>query len=75
MDSFFEDKTFFPGMKEYRAEHNKGDAIFDGRISYQIHNVAKVSLIVNNVFNREYVSRPADMQPPRVFAMQLTVKL
>jgi iron complex outermembrane receptor protein len=62
-------------MKQYRSEHDKGDAVFDGRIAYQIHKVAKISIIVNNVFNREYVSRPADMQAPRVFAMQLTVKL
>jgi outer membrane receptor protein involved in Fe transport len=75
MDSFFEDKNFFPGMKQYRSEHDNGDAVFDGRIAYQIHKVAKISIIVNNVFNREYVSRPADMQAPRVFAMQLTVKL
>lgn len=74
MDAFFEDKVFFPGMKKYRAEHDNGDAVFDGRLGYQIHKTAKLSLIVNNVFNREYVSRPADMQPPRTFAMQLTLK-
>lgn len=74
MDAFFEDKVFFPGMKKYRAEHNKGDAVFDARVAYQIHKTAKMSFIVNNVFNREYMSRPADMQPPRTFALQLTLK-
>jgi iron complex outermembrane receptor protein len=74
MDAFFEDKVFFPGMKKYRAEHNKGDAVFDARFGFQMHKIAKLSIIVNNVFNREYMSRPACMQPPRTFAMQLSLK-
>jgi outer membrane receptor protein involved in Fe transport len=51
--------------------HKKGDAVVDYRISYQFIKTAKLSFIVNNVFNREVMGRPADMQPPRVFAIQL----
>jgi iron complex outermembrane receptor protein len=74
IDVFFVDTYYFPGMKKYREENNKGDAIFDFRIAYQLMKFAKLSFIVNNTFNREVMGRPADFQPPRVFAMQLTVK-
>ncbi|HSH64960.1 MAG TPA: TonB-dependent receptor, partial [Bacteroidia bacterium] len=75
IDSFFgENEYLFPGMRHYRMEHNKGDAIFDYRIAYQLLKTAKVSFIINNVFNREVMGRPADIQPPRVFAIQLGLK-
>ncbi|MCX6295215.1 MAG: TonB-dependent receptor [Bacteroidetes bacterium] len=73
VDSYF--VVFFPGMKEYRKEHDSADGIFDGRISYQLNNTAKIAFIVNNIFNREVMGRPMDIQPPRVFVVQLTVKL
>ena len=72
IDSYF--VVFFPGMKEYRDEHNVGDQVFDSRISYQLNKTAKLSFIVNNMFNREVMGRPMDIQPPRVYAFQLTVK-
>jgi iron complex outermembrane receptor protein len=74
IDKFFEEPYFFPGMKEYRVEHNKGDVICDYRLSYQVHEKIKISFIINNIFNREVMGRPADIQPPRVFAVQLSAK-
>lgn len=75
IDSFFgENEYFFPGMRKYRMAHNKGDAIFDFRIAWQVMKTAKVSFIVNNIFNREVMGRPADLQPPRVFAVQLGIR-
>lgn len=74
IDSFFENFYFFPGMSSYRMAHKKGDALVDYRISFQFIKTAKVSFIVNNVFNREVMGRPADIQPPRVFAVQLSLK-
>ncbi len=73
VDSYF--VVFFPGMTEYRKEHDHADAIIDGRLSYQLNKTAKIAFIVNNVLNREVMGRPMDIQPPRVFALQLTVKL
>ena len=72
VDAFF--VVAFPGMKEYRAAHDQGDYIFDYRISYQLHKTAKLSFIINNMFNREVMGRPMDVQAPRVYAVQLTVK-
>ena len=64
-----------PGLKEYREKHNKGTLIFDMRLSYQCTAVVKLALIVNNVFNVEYMDRPGNIRPPRTIGLQLSVKL
>jgi outer membrane receptor protein involved in Fe transport len=73
IDAFFVEAI--PGVKEYREKHHTGDIVYDSRISYQLNKTAKMGFIVNNVFNREYIGRPTDMQAPRTFALQLTVKI
>lgn len=72
---FGDNESNFPGMKKYRSEHDKGDMIFDYRLSYQVHETTKMSFVVNNVFNREVMARPADLLPPRSFVLQLNVKI
>jgi len=72
IDKFFE--LALPGIKSYRDRFNQGDLVFDTRIMYQINKEVRVSMITNNVFNREYTSRPADVKAPRNFAVQLMVK-
>ncbi|MFL5764428.1 MAG: TonB-dependent receptor domain-containing protein [Bacteroidia bacterium] len=72
IDSYFE--VFFPGVKEYRLRNHHADYVFDYRISYQLTKTAKFSFIINNMFNREVMGRPMDIQPPRVYACQLTLK-
>lgn len=64
-----------PGLKEYREKHNTGDAVFDGRISYKLSSTVKAAMIVNNIFNREYMGRPGDVQPPRSYTFAVNVKL
>jgi len=66
--------VILPGLEEYRERNNKGDVVFDARVSYQVTNEAKFSFIVNNLANREYMTRPGDIQPPRTFIMQLNVQ-
>lgn len=76
IDAFFgENEYFFPGMRAYRMDHNKGDAVTDLRAAWQVVKLLKLSFIINNLFNREVMGRPADIQPPRVFALQLGLKL
>ncbi len=61
-----------PGLEHYRETHHTGDAIFDARLSYQATKFMKAAFLVKNVFNREYMGRPADMQPPRSFVTQFS---
>jgi iron complex outermembrane receptor protein len=72
IDKFFEDAL--PGIKDYRDRFVTGDLVFDARLMFQVTEHAKVALIVNNFMNREYTSRPADVQPPRNFVFQATMK-
>jgi len=62
---------FIPGVKHYRENHNTGDMVFDLRTSVQIFGNFKLSFICKNFFNHIYMQRPADMQPPRTFVMQV----
>jgi outer membrane cobalamin receptor len=77
IDHFFVDPLFahiLPGIAEYRQRFHNGDIVFDNRISYQLNKKAKISIITNNMFNRETTSRPADVLPPRNYALQISVK-
>jgi outer membrane cobalamin receptor len=86
----FPSTYILPGLKEYREATNKntyimignkqiaswsGDWIHDVRISYQLTERLKTSLIVNNVLNAEYSLRPGDVRPPRQFMFQVMLKI
>jgi len=60
-----------PGLREYRKNNSNGALVFDSRFIYHITKEMKLNLIVNNLFNAEYVTRPADLQAPRNFLLQL----
>jgi len=64
-----------PGLKEYREANQRGALVFDVRMSYEIKKEIKLNLILNNLFNAEYVSRPGDIQAPRNFIVQLQFSL
>ncbi len=75
IDKIFEDASvILPGIKDYRARFHTGDVVFDTRIMYQVTDRARVAFITNNILNREYTSRPADVQPPRNFVFQVMLK-
>jgi len=65
---------FLPGLKQYREKHHTGDIVFDARFSYQITDKSKLSLVMKNVFNHEYMLRPGDVQAPRNIALQYSLK-
>lgn len=75
IDAIFEASIFgqelLPGLKDYREVYNEGVFVFDMRFLYDLTDEFSVNLIVNNLFNAEYVSRPGDVQPPRSFLIQL----
>ena len=79
IDKVFTDEwlnqELIPGINEAREKFKNGDIIFDLRLGYHMDRNSKLSLIVNNLFNREYMSRPADMQPQRTIALQLSLKI
>lgn len=69
------DEGTIPGINAARDKFKDGDLIIDLRAGYQVTKTARLGFIVNNLLNREYMSRPANMMPPRTFAMQLALKI
>ncbi|MGY8951519.1 MAG: TonB-dependent receptor domain-containing protein, partial [Flavobacteriales bacterium] len=67
--------TGISGINQARDKFKDGDLIIDIRAGYQMTKTARLGFIVNNLLNREYMSRPANMMPPRTFAMQLALKI
>lgn len=75
IDQIFEENIagteILPGLKEYRENDQSGSLVFDSRISYEYKDQYTFAFIVNNLLNAEYSSRPADIQPPRQFMVQV----
>ena len=75
IDKIFEAELFgqeiLPGLNQYRMNNQEGSLVFDTRLGYKINEKYGVAFIVNNLLNTEYSSRPADLQPPRQFVVQL----
>ena len=66
---------FNPGINSWRANHTKGDFVFDARVGYTFSEKHKIALIMNNVLNREYAIRPLAIEEPRVTMVQYTLSL
>ncbi len=75
IDKIFEAELYgqeiLPGLGQYRLENQEGSLVFDGRVGCSFKKKYNVSFIVNNILNTEYSSRPADLQAPRQFLVQL----
>ena len=63
-----------PGYGPYRDARRTGDIICDARLSFGITKTSRLSLLMNNVFNREYSNRPGNVMPPRTIICQYTLK-
>ena len=85
IDAIFTDRTInegfgpieavIPGINEARDKFLNGDIIIDARMGYQLNDIFRFGFVVNNVLNREYMTRPANMMPPRTFALQCNLKI
>ncbi|MBK7966735.1 MAG: TonB-dependent receptor [Bacteroidetes bacterium] len=73
IDAAFEGSI--PGVKSYRAAQPKDNWIFDARIGWQIIKILRCNFIVKNVFNEEFMTRPADLQAPRTYSISLNMKI
>jgi len=64
-----------PGLYEYRQKHNKGYIVFDYRIAISLTEHSKISLVIRNITNEEYMGRPGDMRPPRSISLQYVLHI
>jgi outer membrane cobalamin receptor len=65
-------ETILPGFHDYWLESNTGYIVFDPYTGYVINEIFRISVVVNNVFNTEYMGRPGDIMPHRNFSLRLT---
>jgi outer membrane receptor protein involved in Fe transport len=65
-------EQFLPGFYDYWGRANKGHILIDPYIGYNIgDNKYRISLVVKNVLNTEYLGRPGDIMPHRNFSLRL----
>src|SRR5690606_7643312 len=62
------------GLKPYRQANNKGNTVVDLRLVFKVKQNTSFSIICNNVFNKEYMLRPGDIQPQRTFAVRFDTR-
>lgn len=67
--------TIIKDINDARDKFRNGDLIVDLRAGYQISPITRIGLVINNLFNAEYMSRPANMMPPRTIAVQCNMKI
>mgnify|MGYP001819246110 CR=1 FL=1 len=72
IDAVFE--SLIPGVKEYRERHDYGDWVFDSRFGYAFTENVSFWFICDNLFNHEYMGRPADMMPPRTYTFKASFR-
>lgn len=70
IDAVFE--SLIPGVEDYRSRHDYGDWVFDGRFGYSFTGNVDFWFICDNLFNHEYMGRPADMMPPRTYTFKIS---
>lgn len=66
---------FVPGIDRGRQLNPDGDFVMDVRAGVEISSHLSVSLTINNLFNTEVMTRPADLRPTRLSVLQLSWKL
>ncbi len=74
IDNVFLDSTMIRGVQKARDENMNGDFIWDLRAGANIGKHFKIGINVNNLFNHEMMTRPADLRPPRLVMTQITYK-
>jgi hypothetical protein len=62
---------FVPGVQTGRDAGMKGAGFTDLRFAVKPNSNLRLGLIVNNIGNTEFMTRPADIRPPRSFQIQL----
>ena len=63
--------TLLAGIGEFRETHDTGVLLVGVRTAYRPFDGAKISLLVNNLLNKEYSQRPGLLEAPRNVTLRL----
>jgi outer membrane receptor for ferric coprogen and ferric-rhodotorulic acid len=64
-----------PGVQESQDKNLSEHVLLNGRIGYRASSHWDTNIIINNISNREYIIRPADIAAPRCVRFQITYTL
>jgi iron complex outermembrane receptor protein len=67
-------EMILPGYRSYRQKNREGQWVHDFRVSFSPGIHSRISLIVQNAFNKEYMGRPGDIRPPRSLLLQYNLR-
>jgi len=65
-------EQILPGFYDYWLTHNKGYLTADCDFGYKLSRVLKISGVIKNFTNTEYMGRPGDIQSQRNFSLRLS---
>jgi iron complex outermembrane receptor protein len=75
IDEVFLDPTIgnllLPGFPDYWEENDTDYALLDFRLGWNITGMIRITAILRNAFNVEYLGRPGDIGAPRNITLQL----
>ena len=61
-----------PGLYQYWLNNNNGYFLMDAHVGYTLSQKLRLSLVVKNLTNAEYMGRPGDIQPHRNFSLRFS---
>ncbi|MFN9583298.1 MAG: TonB-dependent receptor domain-containing protein [Bacteroidota bacterium] len=67
--------TLIPGIGRFLQNVGNGDWVHNLRLGYAVSGQATVALLINNFTNHEYAIRPARLDPPRTFLLQVRIHI
>lgn len=67
-------EQLLPGFYDYWQQANKGHALLDLQLGYQLGKRYTFTLMVKNLTNHEYLGRPGDIQPQRSFGLRFQAR-
>ena len=67
--------VLIPGLNQFMSRVGHGDWVHQARLGVNVSPNVTISFIVANLLNLEYATRPARMDAPRTFTLQLRCRL
>lgn len=64
-----------PGFPDYWERNNTAYTLLDFRLGWNINAMIRLTAILRNAFNVEYLGRPGDIGQPRNISLQLRLEL
>lgn len=67
--------VIIPGLPQFMKRVGNGDWVHQARLGVNVTPNFTISFIVNNLMNLEYATRPARMDAPRTFNLQMRFRI